>query len=132
VEDGRRPSRLRAEDGSAVLPYVAAVTFTLLFFVLLAQFVVWQYGKGVVRDALDEGARAGAPATAGPAECEARAKDVLNDLLGGRMGRNVSVHCEQTPTEVVARATVTFSAWIDPTPDWSFRVAAGAAKEQLP
>jgi hypothetical protein len=132
MSDGRRAGRFEVEDGSAVLPYLVAVVFTLMFFVLLIQFVVWQYGKGVVRDALDEGARAGAPATAGPAECEARAQDVLAALLGGRMGSKVRVRCEETPTEVLARADVTFSAWINPTPDWSFRVTASAAKEWLP
>ena len=132
MPNGRLADRFGAEDGSAILSSLVAVVFTLLFFVLLGQFVVWQYGKGVVRDALDEGARAGAPATAGPAQCEARARDVLATLLGGPMGGKVHVRCEETPTEVLARADVTFSAWIAPTPDWTVRIAASAAKERLP
>lgn len=115
-----------------MLPYLAAVTCTLLFFVLLVQLVVWQYGKGVVRDALDEGVRAGAPASAGPVDCETRARDVLANLLGGQMGRKIRVACEQRPDEILARADVTFPGWIRPTPDWTFRIAATAAKEHLP
>ncbi|HUP70365.1 MAG TPA: hypothetical protein VM142_11185 [Acidimicrobiales bacterium] len=112
--------------------YVFALGLSLLFFVLLVQFVVWQYGRGVVRSALDEGARVGAPAEAGPGDCEARAHDVLADLLGGPMGAEVDVRCRQTPTQMVAVANVTFRAWLPPSPDWSFEVAATARKESLP
>lgn len=112
--------------------YVLAVGLSLIFFVLLVQFVAWQYGRGVVRSALDEGVRVGAPAAASPSECEARARDVLADLLAGAMGDEVSVRCIETPTEVLAEATVRFRAWMAPSPDWSFRVAATARKEALP
>ena len=103
-----------------------------MVFTLLAQFVVWQYGRGAVRAALDEGARVGAPAAAGVADCERRAGEVLGDLLGGALGREVSVSCQETPAEMVAGATVTFRAWMPPSPDWSFRLAASARKETSP
>ncbi len=124
--------RATGEAGAAAPAYVFAVGLSLIFFVLLVQFVAWQYGRGVVRSALDEGARVGAPAQAGPAECEARARDVLADLLGGPMGDEITVRCTQTPTQMLAEANVTFRAWLQPSPDWSFRVAAGARKESLP
>ena len=127
-----RASPMRGEAGMAAPAYVLAVGLSLIFFVLLVQFVAWQYGRGVVRSALDEGARVGAPAEAGPTQCEARARDVLADLLGGAMGDEVSVRCSETPTEVLAEATVRFRAWIAPSPGWSFRVAATARKEALP
>lgn len=125
-------ARAQGEAGEAVPAYVFALGLSLLFFVLLVQFVVWQYGRGVVRSALDEGARVGAPAEAGPGDCEARAHDVLADLLGGPMGAEVDVRCRQTPTQMVAVANVTFRAWLPPSPDWSFEVAATARKEYLP
>jgi hypothetical protein len=131
----RKPSltrRLDDELGSAAPAYVFAVGLSLIFFVLLVQFVVWQYGRGVVRAALDEGARVGAPAEAGLADCESRAVAVLADLLGGAMGDEVAVRCTQAGSQVVAEATVTFRAWLPPSPDWSFRVAATARKESLP
>lgn len=120
------------EDGSAVPTYVAGVATVLVFFVLLLQFVVWQYGRGVVRAALDEGARAGAVATADPGVCEERARDVLGDLLGGRLGQEIQVSCAEQGDEMLAEARVTFRSWLAPAPDWSFRVAATAVKERLP
>ncbi len=126
------PPRLRGEVGSSAPAYIVAVGLSLMFFVLLVQFVAWQYGRGVVRSALDEGARSGAPAEAGPGVCEARARDVLGDLLGGAMGDGISVRCIETATEVVAEARVRFRAWMAPSPDWTFRVAATARKETLP
>lgn len=112
--------------------YLLAVGISLVFFVLLVQFVVWQYGRGVVRAALDEAARSGAPAAAGPAECQARAAAVLADLLGGAMGEEVSVRCAENDTTVLAEADVVFRAWLPVSPDWDFSVAASARKETLP
>ncbi|MGH9189978.1 MAG: hypothetical protein ACRD0Q_08110 [Acidimicrobiales bacterium] len=128
----RRRPYSRAESGSSTPEHVIALGVCLAFFVLLVQFVVWQYGRGAVRAALDEGARVGAPVAAGPSDCEDRARGVLADLLGGSMGREISVSCAQTGTEVVAEATVTFRAWMPPSPDWSFHLAAAARKERMP
>ncbi len=125
------PRRARDESGQVVPAYVFALGISLIFFVLLVQFVAWQYGRGVVRASLDEAARVGATADAGPAECEARAADVLDDLLGGALGDEVTVRCYETPTQLIAEAEVTFRAWLPPSPDWSFRVAASAQKERL-
>lgn len=112
--------------------WLVAVGMALVFFVLLVQFVVWQYGRGAVRAALGEAARVGAPADAGVADCEDRAAAVLADLLGGPMGSEVAVTCTQTPTRMVASADVVFRSWLQPSPDWSFRLVASARKEALP
>jgi hypothetical protein len=111
--------------------YVYAVGVSLVFFVLLVQFVAWQYGRGVVRAALDEAARVGAATDAGPADCQARAAAVLDDLLGGALGDEVTVACDETATQMVAGADVTFRAWLPVSPDWTFRVTATAHKERL-
>lgn len=124
--------RTRGQTGQVVPAYLVAVGVALVFFVLLVQFAVWQYGRGAVRAALGEAARVGAPAGAGVAECEDRAATVLADLLGGPLGREVAVTCTETPTRVVASADVVFRSWLQPSPDWSFRVAASARKESLP
>ena len=120
------------EAGSTLPAYLLGVTAVLVFFVLLLQFVAWQYGRGVVRSALDEGARAGAVASADRRTCEDRAHDVLADLLAGRLGREVDVTCTDEGDEIVARARVTFRSWLAPAPDWTFAVAATAVKEDLP
>lgn len=125
--------RRRTGQAGFTLPaYLFGVTAVLVFFVLLIQFVVWQYGRGVVRAALDEGARAGAVASAEPRTCEYRAHDVLKDLLAGRLGQDVDLSCADEGDEIVARARVTFRSWLAPAPDWTFAVAATAVKEQLP
>ena len=54
----------------------------------MANVVVDLYARGVVRSAVDEGARAGATVDTSPADCERRARDVLANLLVGR-GRTV-------------------------------------------
>jgi hypothetical protein len=71
------------EDGMTTVQYVAATAFSLIVFVMMANFIVFLYARGVVRAAVDEGARAGGRFGASSAECESRARDVLGDLLAG-------------------------------------------------
>lgn len=85
------------------MQYVAVVSLSLLLLVLVANVTVNQYARGVVRDALAEGARAGAVGD-GPAACEARAQEVLDGLLRGPVGDAVAVSCTRAGDLVVARA----------------------------
>lgn len=113
--------------------FVAATAFSLLAFVMLTNFIVFLYARGVVRAAVDEGARAGGRFGAGESECESRADDVLGDLLGGALGTGVRVQCrEDEGDEVIrARADVVLRGWIPGlTPDWSFTLEAQSVKEQ--
>jgi hypothetical protein len=113
--------------------YVAATAFSLLAFVMLANFIVFLYARGVVRAAVDEGARAGGRFGAGEAECETRAADVLGDLLGGALGSDVQISCYEAWGEQVMRvqASVVLHGWIPGlTPDWSFTLEAQSVKEQ--
>ena len=66
--------------------YVAATAMSLLVFVALANAVVDLYARGVVRAAVDEGARAGATLDVTPTECEQRARDVLRQPARGSVG----------------------------------------------
>ena len=50
----------RGERGFASVSYVVAAAFALWFFTILANLIVMQYAAGVVRLAVDEGARRGA------------------------------------------------------------------------
>ena len=109
-----------------------AVAASLLLLVLAANVLVWQYGRGAVRAALDEGVRAGSRAPATAADCQARADDALADLLGGSMGRSVTLMCSETPDEVMASADVHFRGWLPLMPDWSFSSSSSAVKEQEP
>ena len=50
-----------SDRGMATVQYVVTAGLSLLLFVAFANLIVFQYGRGVVRAALDEGVRAGAP-----------------------------------------------------------------------
>ena len=98
--------------------------------VLLAQIlnvVVFTYGKGTVRTALDEAARAGA--RDGLAACEATADQVIGDLLGGALGADVQISCTDAGRRIVATADVHFDGWLTSLADYDGTFAASAAKE---
>ena len=104
----------------------------LLTFTWLANLVVMQYGRGVVRGAVDEAARAGARVDASVAECQARAAEALAGALGGTMGEGVAIACSEDTETVRAVADVTFRSWLPPVTDWSFRAVGQARKEREP
>jgi hypothetical protein len=122
----------RSERGFSTPQFVATAGLSLLLFVLLANMIVFQYGKGVVRSALDEGVRAGAPAGAGAADCERAAGATVANLLGGSMGDRVRVVCVDDGVRMVASADVTFRSWAIGVPDWSFQLTASHVKESVP
>jgi hypothetical protein len=113
--------------------FVTATAISLFVFVVLANLVVALYARGAVRAAIDEGARAGAPVDSSVVECERRANDALDDLLGGRMRSAVRVGCVDNFGTVRARADVVVGGWIPGVvPDWSFTLTATAVKEHEP
>ena len=79
--------------------YVVAVALSLLVFVMMANFIVFLYARGVVRAAVDEGARTGGRTGAGSAECEARAGAVCRRSARRRPGRRTS------PSDAAVRPT---------------------------
>ncbi len=102
----------RDEDGFATVQYVATVGLSLILLVLFANLLVDLYARGAVRDALDEGVRAAAPAGRGRPECEERAREVVDGLLHGALGRDVRVSCEAEGATMVARAEGTLPSWL--------------------
>ena len=86
------------------MQYVATVGLSLIFLVLFANLLVDLYARGAVRDALDEGVRAAAPAGTDARVCEARADEVLDGLLRGRLGDDIRVECGPDGSTMVARA----------------------------
>lgn len=129
--NGSKPRRDHgAEAGIATAGFVVAVGFSMLFFVLLTNLVAVQYGRGVVRAALDEGARHGARYGASGSACEDRIREVLDGLLGGMMGSGVSYRCEGDSARIRARAEVVFTAWLPAIPEFQFQMAATAAVER--
>lgn len=127
-----RGNRLKATpaDGFTTMGFVVAVGFSMLFFVLLSNLMVVQYGRGAVRAALDEGVRHGARYGAAASACENRIREVLGGLLGGEMGSGVSYGCRSDSTRTGARAHVVFPAWLPGVPEFRFEMAATAAVER--
>ena len=119
-----------SERGMATVQYVLTAGLSLLLFVAFANLIVFQYGRGVVRAALDEGVRASAPLGAVSGDCQDRVDSFLDDLLGGEMGRGVEFECDLEGGLVVANAFVRFEGWV--IPDWEFTISASAVKESLP
>ncbi|HEX5587056.1 MAG TPA: hypothetical protein VFZ17_07085 [Acidimicrobiia bacterium] len=112
--------------------YVVATAFTLVVFVMLANVVVDLYARGAVRAAVDEAARAGARVDATPAECAARAHDVLEGLVGARIRAGVEIACSESSSRVSARADVRLAGWLAFVPDWSFSIVGTSVKERSP
>ena len=129
------------ERGFVTIEYVLAVALSMLALVVIANFIVFQYGRGVVRAAVDQGVRAGSRAAAPTVACEQAARQVVADLLGGRsgsMGRTVSITCSQVGGRLDATAGGRFRAWLPPVPDSARTGArcghsgASAVVEQFP
>ncbi len=116
----------------ASVQLVAAAGLVLVVFVMLANLLVFVYGRGAVRAALDEGARAGSRWQATTQDCEARARGVLAQLLGGGMREGVAIGCSQGSTATTASAEVRFAGWLALVPDWSFDLHARATREREP
>ena len=52
------------DAGFVTVQFTAAVAFSMVVLVMLANLIVYQYGRGVVRAAVDEAVRAGSRAGA--------------------------------------------------------------------
>ena len=129
-DDGRGGS-----GGFITVEYVLAVCISMVVLVLIANLIVFEYGHGVARAAVDQGVREGSRTTTPVASCEVAAQQVITDLLGGRegsMGAGVAITCTQAGGRLDARATGRFKAWLKPVPDWSFTSTATAVVEPRP
>lgn len=108
-----------------------AVVFTLLATMSAITVFMYLYGQSVVRAAVDEGVRAGSRVAAGSEVCEVRAKQMLDDLLGGPFGEGVDLACGTSAVtgQLQAVADVTFTSPLPGMPSWSFVATADATQE---
>lgn len=111
----------------ATVELIAAAGLAMVMFVLLANLVVAQYGRGVVRAAVDEAVRAGS--RSGVAACQERAREVTSQLLGGPFGAGVAVSCAAEGPVVVARAGGSMPGWLPGVPDIPVTWEARAPRE---
>ena len=125
------PRRASGERGFVTVQYVFAIGMSFILLVLVANVLVDLYARAAVRDALEEGTRAAVPIGAAPTACAGRARDVLDGLLRGPLGRDVHVQCESAVGEVVATADVRLRSWLPGVvPDWKFTVRAIARRDR--
>jgi len=96
-----------------------AVVILLGVVLMGANLVIDQYGQGVVRTAVDEGAQTGSvqgdPASA-VAACQAKESEVMSGLLSGGFGRDLRLSCQIEGSDVVAEASGTLPGWLPPVP----------------
>lgn len=120
----------RGESGFTTIQYVIAVAWSMVLLVLIANLLVDLYGRGAVRDALDDGVRAGAPVGASVAACEQRAHEVVTGLVRGPLMQAV-VHCREDGVFIVAEAQVTMRSWLPMLiPDWHMHLRAAALRNE--
>jgi hypothetical protein len=126
---GRAPDRA---GGFVTTQFVLAVALSLVLFVMLCNVIVYQYARGVVRAALDEGVRSASRAGGTVGGCEAAAEEVRRSLLGGPVGAQVAIRCELVDGRVQATATGRLPGWLPMVPDFPVDLAASAVKEPFP
>jgi hypothetical protein len=115
------------DRGVSSVQFILASGLALILFLALANLVVVQYGRGALRSALEQGARAGT--VSGATVCELVAGEVIDDLLGGRMSDDLSIGCEIQGSFVVASGHAIFESWTPMTPDFSIDMSARAVVE---
>lgn len=126
----RLRSRLRSDErGLTSVGILLAVSFTLIVAVIVVTLLLYLYGQGAARAAIDEGVRAGSRVGAGEAACELRAQEALDGLMPGPLGDGVRVDCLVAGGELVAVADVTLSSPLPGVPSWSFQMQARAVQE---
>src|SRR6266496_3841359 len=96
---------------------------------MLCNAIVYQYSRGVIRAALDEGVRSGSRASGSTSTCEAAAEEVRHSLLGGPVGAHVALRCGLVAGQVRATATGYLPSWLPLVPNWPVNLSAGAVKE---
>ena len=122
------------ERGMTAITFVVAAGLSLVMFVSLVNVTAMLFARGAIRAATEEAARVGARSEAPVAACEARARAVLEGLLGPAMRAGVSVRCSvgDDPAAVHARADASLVPWWPGVPRWTFVVDAVSGVESLP
>jgi hypothetical protein len=122
--------RVRSDErGLTSIGILLAVSFTLLVSVVVVNMLLYLYGQGAARAAIDEGVRTGSRVDAGEVACEVRAQEALQGLMPGPLGDGVVIDCLVAGGELVAVADVTLSSPLPGVPSWSFQMEARATQE---
>ncbi len=117
-----------AERGFTVVSAMWVMAVTLVLVLGFTNLFIQRYAQAVVRQATDEGARAWAVNGGTAADCEAAAADVLDDLLAGTIGDQVSITCADTGATISVTASAVIRG-MPPMPDADFVATSVVAKE---
>ena len=121
------------DDGFATTELVVVSAFSMLILVAVLNLIVFQYAKGTLHAAVDQGVRAGATLDATAADCEAKLNSTLGNLLGGAMNAQVTSRtCVEGAETMTATVQGSFSTWLDFMPAWNFDISASVVKEPVP
>ncbi len=116
----------RSERGAVTVQFVAATAFGFVLLVLVANLFVDLYVRGAVRDALDEGVRAGAIVD-GAGACRAEIDETLAALIGDGHRNGIEIECASgLDGWVRATARVRLRSWLPGIPDWQFTLRSAA------
>lgn len=126
--DQRTVDRRLTERGVTSIQFLLGSVLALVFFVAVANLIVVQYVRGSLRSALDQGVRAGSVHQS-ETVCLERIGQVLDDLLAGEIGGDVSTSCHIAGGLVAARATVVVDSWSSLTGEFALDVEARAVVE---
>jgi flagellar basal body-associated protein FliL len=121
--------------GSAALSILLGMLVVLVVFMAGTNFVVFEYAQGAVRTAADEAARSGSQqqAAGGPVgACEAKAAQVMGNLLPGPFGSDVTITCAIQGNSVVATATGRYPGWLPPVPALAVHIVGSSQLEVSP
>jgi hypothetical protein len=131
--DTQPDSRIRVERGSErgfiTAQFMVVAALSMAFMALLLYLIALQYARGVLRAALDEGVRVGAPPAATESDCLQGTRRVLADLMAGPLGQDVTISCVFLDDRVVASAQGAFAGWFPGVPDVSFQIEVAGVKE---
>lgn len=130
-------TRKRNQTGFVSIEVVVAFAFSLLIFTALTNLILVQYGRGILRAAADESARAGARVTDDGladtnaiAQCQLRQADVLKGL--GKLGVVTANSCQVTNGQMQSTVSANFAGWLPGIPTFSDTATAVSLKEQAP
>lgn len=123
------------DDGSTAVITLVAMLIALAVFMAGTNLVVFEYGQGAVRTAVDQAARAGSEqqAPGGPvAACQTKAAEAMANLLPGPFGKRIVINCNIEGGQVVATATGRFPGWLPPVPALAVHLQGASQLEQNP
>lgn len=115
------------DRGMTTITILLSAGVVMLLVVQLVNLLVFQYGRGAVRAALDEGVRTGAR-TGTEVSCEERARSAIETLAAG-MSDGVVIDCLLDGSSMIATAVVSWPGWLTSVGSYNRTLSASSALE---